>query len=75
MVCVCGGVFFLQFCPVAQGVVPSGQVAQSCDVCVNFHYINSLVFGFCLCVFFLFNPSLCEWFSFKKIILKHFCVL
>lgn len=42
--CVCGGgVFFLQFCPVAQSVVPSGQVALSCDVCVTFHFNNSLV--------------------------------
>jgi hypothetical protein len=37
-VCVCGPGFLLQICPVAQGVVPSGQVVQSCDCVCEFPF-------------------------------------
>ncbi len=75
---VCGGGGFL-FAILSCSTTRCGTKWTSCtklwDVCVNFHFNNSLVFGFRLCMFFLFNASLCEWFCFKKIVLKHFCVL
>ncbi len=66
-VCVCE-VFFFLFCPVAQVVEMSGQVAPSCHlwgVCV-FPFNNSLLFCCCVCMLLLLKSSFCVWLCFKK---------